>query len=150
MKYDIKDLKIAASPDEIVKVYEEVLKNDDLLGERTAILAYLPFEKVKPYLKEGVTDWTPSTDENLRSEFAHYRDWWAQKVTDGRGLSVHRGKEQFAIRMFLAGCLEWRELWMMDGGYYQEDAYNFVANLFGFPTVKAPPISVDGEGVKPR
>ena len=65
----------------------------------------------------------------------HYRDWWRQKVEDGRGISVHRGKAQFLLRMALAGLPEWETIWAMDGGWYQEDAYNAVGALFGWKPV---------------
>ena len=138
-KYSIDTVELKATPEEILKAFNDVISDGTLafLGEHTSCLSYLPYEYVKPYLKEGITeaDWKPKTTEDLREDFRHYRDWWAEKVEGGRGISVHRGKEQFAIRMMLTGMPEWKELWAMDGGWYQEDAYNFVAELFGFRKV---------------
>lgn len=133
-QYSIDEMTVKASPEQLIDAYEHVIKKDDVFGEYTSVLQYLPFEHAKPYLKEGVTDsdWQPSGDEELRGQFQHYRDWWKQKIEDERGISVHRGKAQFAIRMLVAGLPEWRELWDMDGGWYQRDAYRFVVRLFGF------------------
>ena len=135
MKYKIENMTIKATSNDIIKLYEEI-RAEDIFGECASILLYLPWDVVHPYLKEGITEeeWKgPKGDADLRESFEHYRDWWRKKIEDERGISVHRGKEQFAIRMFLAGCPEWRELWDMDGGWYQRDAYGFAAGLFGFP-----------------
>lgn len=131
-QYRFADLSVLATPEEIVKTFEDVFKKDDFLGERVSVLSYLSYSHVTPYLKEGATeaDWQQSGDEDLRKEFVHYRDWWREKVEDERGISCHRGKEQFLIRMFLAGLPEWREIWDMDGGWYQISAYNRSAELF--------------------
>lgn len=135
MKYKIEDMAVKATNADIIKLYEEI-KAGDIFGERTSILSYLPWGDVRQYLKEDVTEeeWKgPKGDTDLRESFEHYRDWWREKIDNERGISVHRGKEQFALRMFLAGCPEWRGLWEMDGGWYQRDAYRFAAELFGFP-----------------
>lgn len=140
-KYRIEDMRVQATPEEIRDAWETTFKKADFFSELAGpCLAHLPFELVEPYLREGVTrdEWAdePWTDEKLQEDFAHYRDWWAQKVTDGRGISVYRGKAQFAVRMMVAGLPEWEELWQMDGGWYEEDAYNCVADLFGFEHVR--------------
>lgn len=82
------------------------------------------------------SEWVASTTKDLREAVAHYRDWWRQKVEDGRGISVGRGTALLTCYLLVAGCPEWRELHEMDGGWYQEDAYNFVADLFGWPHVQ--------------
>lgn len=86
--------------------------------------------------------WLPTTAKDLRAAFAANRDWWRQKVQGGRGISVHRGKAFAVCDLLVAGCPEWRDLHRMDGGWYQEDAYNFVADLFGWPHVRG---SRDGD-----
>ena len=136
-KYKISEMKVAATPEEIINTYEAVLKKDDFMGEYGSCLEYLPYEFAKPYLKKGVSvdQWEQKEDADLVSDFEHYRDWWRQKVEDGRGISVHRGKAQFAIRMMLAGLPEWEDLFNCDGGYYQPTAYNDMAQLFGFEPI---------------
>lgn len=103
--YDIGKMTVKATPEEIIKAFEDVFRKDDFLGERLSCLKYLPYKYVKPYLRDDVTisDWKQAGDEKLRAEFNFYRDWWRSKIENERGVSVHRGKEQFAIRMMLAG-----------------------------------------------
>ena len=135
--YRIDEMTVKATADEIIANYERVIKKNDLFGEYSSCINFIPYEKAKPYLKEGVKkeDWIMENDENLRNDFEYYRDWWREKVECGRGISVHRGKAQFAIRMMLAGLPEWEELFTGDGGYYQLNAYNRVAKLFGFEPI---------------
>ncbi len=135
--YDIGKMTVKATPEEIIRAFEDVFRKDDFLGERLSCLEYLPYEHVKPYLRDDITanNWKQAGDEKLRAGFEYYRDWWREKIINERGISVHRGKEQFAIRMMLAGLPEWKELWDMDGGYYQRDAWNYVAGLFGFEEI---------------
>jgi hypothetical protein len=132
--YAIEEMTVKAAPEQIVHAYENTIKGDDVFGEYFSCLLYLPFEHAKPYLRDGVTekDWEPDGDKELREQFEHYRDWWREKIINERGISVHRGKAQFAIRMMIAGLPEWRTLWDMDGGWYQRGAWNYVADLFGF------------------
>jgi len=136
--YNIDEMTVKATPEQIINAYENTIKKDDFFGEYTSCLLYLPFESAKSFLKDGATpeQWgEPKGDNELREDFEHYRDWWRQKVEDERGISVHRGKAQFAIRMMLAGCSEWKEIWSMDGGWYQRNAFNRCAELFGFERV---------------
>jgi hypothetical protein len=137
--YRIEDMTVKATPEEIIAAYEGTISAEDMFGEYGSCLGYLDYEHVKPYLKDGVTpeQWHQHGDEDLRSDFAHYRDWWREKIEDERGISVHRGKAQFAIRMMLAALPEWKHIWDMDGGWYQRDAYNAVAGLFeGIEAIK--------------
>lgn len=134
----VERLRVVASQDAIVRRIGQI-KKDDWLGEATpALIAYLDYVHALPWLKEGVQeqDWHQSGDEELRADVRHYLDWWGQKVKGGRGISVHRGREQMVSRLFLAGFEGWKQLAEMDGGWYQEDAYNYVADLFGLPRVK--------------
>lgn len=139
-KYNIENMKLSATPEQIIEAYETIIKRDDIFGEYSSCLNYLPFENVKPYLKEGVTEkeWDENrkNDEDLRNDFKHYESWWREKIEDERGISVCRGKAQFAIRMMLAGCPEWKEIFTMDGGWYQRGAFKKVAELFGFEPVE--------------
>ena len=124
----------------------ESIKADDLFGEYVpALAAYLDYEHVQPYLNPGVSpdqlklDGLPRGDSSLQEAIQHYREWWAQKGQDGRGISVWRGRTQMTNRLFLAGIAEWTALdEMEDGGWYQERAYNFVADLFGWGHVQGP------------
>lgn len=136
-KYDIETVTVKATPQEILEAYETVLKQDDWLGEHVSCIAYLPYEFAKPYLKDGATadEWPSLSDAELRAEFEHYATWWRQKIENERGISCWRGRNQFAIRMMLAGCPEWREVYEAEG-YYSRSAYATAAKLFGLPAAE--------------
>lgn len=140
-KYTIEDAKIACTQEEMMALYRQI-KPDDIFGEYLGgLVEYLTFATVQTagILRAGITaeEWgSVKGDEDLRSDMFHYRDWWREKVTEGRGLSCHRGKAQFCLRMALAGMPEWESIFYGDGGWYQEDAYNAVGELFGWPPVE--------------
>ena len=52
VKYDINTVEVKATSEEIVNTYEKVIREDDIFGEYGNMLFYLPFDKLKPYLKE--------------------------------------------------------------------------------------------------
>lgn len=142
---------IVLSPAQITELYySERVQHSDLavFDEHENLLSYLPFDEAvtavrngepwpsdSPKAQEDRKNWRQYGDEDLQDDMRHYRDWWRSKVEGGRGISVHRGKAQFLLRMALAGLPEWEAIWEMDGGWYQEDAYNAVAKLFGWETV---------------
>ncbi len=139
-KYTIDDAKIALTQEEIAALFTRIAP-DDIFGEyRGGLANYLDFATAQSMgiVEAGITadQWgEPKNDQNLRDDMGHYRDWWRQKVEDGRGISCHRGKAQFCIRMALAGMPEWEQIFDSDGGWYQEDAYNAVAELFGWKPI---------------
>jgi len=53
--YDIGKMTVKATPEEIIKAFEDVFRKDDFLGERLSCLEYLPYKYVKPYLRDDVT-----------------------------------------------------------------------------------------------
>jgi len=144
----IEEVTVKATQEEIVERVE-ALAHSDIFGEyRPALISFLDYEYAKPFLKRSVTkaswieDGCPHGDEELRADIHRYMDgWWKQKVEDGRGISVHRGRAQVVNRLFLAGIPLWKEIGIggdegIRGGWYQEDAYNMVADLFGLPHIK--------------
>ena len=146
MAINIDELRVIATPEGILKRIEQVRRHD-LFGEYCPrLIDYLPYEYAKPFLKDGADEdeWNPSDDEELRSELHRYmNDWWKQKVEDGRGLSCHRGRAQVVNLMFLAGIEAWVHIGIddnegMNGGWYQQDAYNTAADVFGLPHIKGP------------
>lgn len=144
MTLNIDEMRVVASQKSILKRIEQ-LKSSDLFGEyRPRLIDYLDYEHAKQFLRDGVAEeeWERNTDEILRKELHRYMDyWWKEKVEDGRGLSVHRGRVQVVNLLFLAGIEAWKYVGMddeegMDGGWYQEDAYNAVADVFGLPHIR--------------
>lgn len=144
MTLDIDELRVIARPRAILQRIEQIAKYD-MFGEyRPRLIRFLDYEHAKPFLKHEVSedDWQPHGDDELRAELHRYmEDWWKQKVEDGRGISVHRGRAQVVNLLFLAGVEAWTFIGMdsdegMDGGWYQEDAYNAVADVFGMPHIK--------------
>ena len=141
---NIDELTVSVTQEEIVERIEAIA-NSDMFGEyRPRLVDYLDYKHAKPYLKDGTPekDWDAASDTTLQAELHRYmEDWWKQKVEDGRGLSVHRGRAQVVILLFLAGIPSWKEIGIdadegIDGGWYQEDAYNKVADLFELPHIK--------------
>lgn len=144
MSLNIDELKVVARPEAILKRIEQ-LEGSDFFGEyRPRLIGFLDYEHAKPFFKDGVTEegWEPDGDIELRKELHRYmEDWWKQKVEDGRGLSVHRGRAQVVNLLFIAGVEAWLHIGIdddegMDGGWYQEDAYNAVADIFGMPHIR--------------
>jgi len=144
MKID--ELTVKATQEEILERIEAI-KEHDMFGEyRPALIGFLDYEHAKPFLKKGITEdkWLVKMSGNkvLREEIHRYmEDWWKQKVEDGRGISVHRGRAQVVNLLFLAGISLWKEIGLdpdegIDGGMYQEDAYNMVADLFNLPHIQ--------------
>jgi len=143
----VEELTVKVTQEEILERIEAV-KGADIFAEyRPALIAYLDYVYAKPFLKDGVTkeswknDGYPNGDKQLQDSVRHYLEWWGDKVEGGRGISVHRGRAQMVNHLFLAGIPLWREIGLdsdegIDGGWYQEDAYNMVADLFGLPHKK--------------
>lgn len=141
--YDIDELTVIAKQDAILKRITQIEKVD-IFGEYIpALVGFLDFEHAQPFFKDGITedDWQQGSDDYLRSELHRYMvDWWKQKVEDGRGISVHRGRAQVVNLLFLAGIEAWMQIGIdddegMKGGWYQQDAYNAVADIFGLPHI---------------
>ncbi len=144
MAINIDELHVVATPEGILKRIEQV-RERDFFGEFCPrLIDYLPYEHAKQFLKDGIDEdeWSPAGDEELRSELHRYMDdWWKQKVEDGRGISCHRGRAQVVNLMFLAGIEAWIHIGIdsyegIAGGWYQEDAYNEAADVFGLPHIK--------------
>jgi len=141
MKID--EVAVKATQEEILEMIKNIEKGD-IFGEyKPALIGYLDYDHAKPFLRDDVTreEWQTGEDTKLREGLHTYMDWWKQKVKDGRGISVHRGRAQVVIRLFLAGIPLWKEIGIdstegIDGGWYQENAYNMVADLFELPHIK--------------
>ena len=131
-RYRIDDLRVTASMAEIVAAYESV-RADDWAGEVAhAFLKFVDFDHARPYLKEDAKpqDWPyPASDDELQNDFRYYASWWREKIVNQRGISCWRGRDQFAARMMVAGCPEWREVMGLDG-YYASAAYARACELF--------------------
>ena len=141
MKID--EVTVKATQEEILARIDAI-EGLDMFGEyRPRLVGFLSYEHAKPFLRDGVMekDWEMDTDKALREELHRYmEDWWKQKVEDGRGISVHRGRAQVVNLLFIAGIPLWKEIGIdsdegIDGGWYQSDAYNMVADLFELPHI---------------
>ena len=143
----IHELEVCASQESIVNRIKEISPND-IFGEYVpALIKFLDYNHAKEYLNDGVTEatWHKGDNQMLREDMYHYmNDWWKQKVEDGRGLSVHRGRAKVINLLFVA-CIEaYAHIGMdaedgplaINGGWYQEDAYNLVADIFDMPHIR--------------
>ena len=145
MTINIDDLRVVVRQESIVKRIEQI-RASDMFGEFVPkLVGFLDYEHAKPFLVDEATkeSWGEHYgDEMLRIELHRYiDDWWKQKVEDGRGISCHRGRAQVVNLLFLAGVEAWLSIGIdsdegIDGGWYQEDAYNTVADIFGMPHIR--------------
>lgn len=151
-QYRIAACHVALSAAQIVDLYrsDRVRQSDlALFGEHVSLLNYLPFDEAimavrhgapwpsdSPVAQKDRKKWRRYGDADLQEEMRHYRDSARQEIEDAWGISFYRAKEQFLLRMALAGLPEWETIWDMDGGWYQEDAYNAVGQLFGWEPVE--------------
>jgi len=142
MKID--EVTVKATQEEILERIEAI-EHSDMFGEyRPRLVGFLNYENAKPFLKDSVIEkgWEVDTEKDLREELHRYmEDWWKQKIEGGRGISVHRGRAQVVNLLFLAGIPLRKEIGIdsdegIDGGWYQEDAYNLVADLFELPHIQ--------------
>ena len=142
MKID--DVTVKVTQEEILERIEAIVGSDTFGEYRPALIGYLDYEHAKQFLKDEVTEsgWEQQKDKELREDIHRYMEgWWKDKVEGGRGIPVHRGRAQMVNRLFLAGIPLWEEVGIdetegMDGGWYQEGAYNKIADLFDLPHIK--------------
>ena len=86
----------------------EAVQNDDWLGTKAIdLLARLPFEKAKPYLKPDVdaSEWKilPRDRESMLAEMLDYMPFAWEKANDERGLSAGRSMAHYSVWTWLAG-----------------------------------------------
>jgi len=95
------------TPDEILKRVEEV-KEEDFFGFETAdLLAWLPYDKARPYLKDSVgpEDWSyevPTHDSVLKC-ITNYMPFAWDKANACRGLSAMRSLQHMKAWLWLLG-----------------------------------------------
>lgn len=111
------------------KLTELEKSGEDFFGfKRGDLVSYLPFERAKPYLKDGVTSegWTPSeiNRDRIVEEMLDYMGFAWGKANNCRGLSAGRSIEHYEI---------W--LWLLKDelGEKLEDLYQF----YGKPCLRA-------------
>lgn len=93
--------------DEIVSRCKAV-ESDDWMGtQRGDLIAYLPFDHAKPFLKEGASavDWKPReiSDAAVLAELKGYMDFAWGKANDCRGLSAGRSLDHMKAWLWLLG-----------------------------------------------
>ena len=143
--YEVKNLVIIRSQDEIVARLK-FLDEMDWMGTMRLFLAlYLDYDHAKIFLKESTTreEWekeefgmnTPKGDTELRADFywflAHCHTW----ITDGN-YEMHRVRGHLVNLLWLAGLPEADDIGFayhegMAGGLHQETAYNVFAVSLG-------------------
>lgn len=147
MTMKFSDLKVKVTQDELMARIEKV-RDSDIFGEYVPMLAvFLDYAHIKLISKKELTEeeWNKirGGDQQLQEHIQRYMtDWWKKKVEDGRGISVHRGRAQVVNLLFVAGVEEWKRIGLdveecgFSGGWYQEEAYNIAADLFGLPHIR--------------
>ena len=92
---------------EILARIEEVKANDWLGTERGDLIEVLPFDSVKPFLKEGVTqdEWSPlpRDRDSVLARMLDYMPFAWEKANDCRGISASRSMSHFAAWTWLIG-----------------------------------------------
>ena len=84
------------------------LRESDFFGFQTGdLIARLPFEDAKQYLKPEVSadEWkeAPRDRESLLREMSEYMEFAWGKANDGRGISAARSMAHYAAWVWLAG-----------------------------------------------
>lgn len=95
------------TPEEIVARVKERQPFDPFCFEIGELLAVLPVEQARPWLKEGVTvdQWKPQPRdrESVLARMLDYMPFAWDKANHCRGLSVYRSMSQFTSWVWLAG-----------------------------------------------
>ena len=94
--------------EEMILARIEAVKSSDWMGTQVSdLVARLPFERAKPYLKPDVTtdEWKqgPRDRESLLAEMLVYMPFAWEKANRGRGLSAERSMDHFSAWVWLAG-----------------------------------------------
>jgi hypothetical protein len=94
--------------DEEILARWEAIKDSDFFGVRSGeLLCRLPFEKIKPYLKEDAReeDWTTvgKDRETILSEMLAYMPFAWEKANNERGLSASRSMDHYTEWVWLLG-----------------------------------------------
>lgn len=104
--------------EEILARIKELEARDALGFESIDLKGCLSFEKVKPFLKDGVTDWTatPKDRKSILKEMEDYMSFAWEKANGCRGISAWRT---------LAHYKSW--VWLLDD-QEAEDAFGDLDN----------------------
>ena len=102
------------TPEEIVNRIDEISESDFFGAIRDDLVEFLPFEQVRGFLKEGVTqeDWSksqkPITKEAIVSAIADYMPFAWKKANGCRGISSNRSIDHMRAFLWLLndGSLE--------------------------------------------
>ena len=93
--------------EEILARIKEVEGNDWLGTERGDLIEVLPFEHVKPFLKDGVKEeeWTQigRDVESVKARMLDYMPFAWEKANNCRGISASRSMSHFAAWAWLIG-----------------------------------------------
>lgn len=86
----------------------DAVKNMDWLGTQTNDLASrLPFDAVRPFLKDGVTSeqWrqAPRDRDSIIAEMLAYMPFAWEKANNCRGISASRSMDHYSAWIWLAG-----------------------------------------------
>lgn len=94
---------LARTPEEILKRIELVEERDPLGWTRPVLIASLPYEHAKPWLKEGVTkgDWEQEIDPKRAA--IDYIDFAWEKALGERGISSNRSVDKLREWVWLSG-----------------------------------------------
>lgn len=89
------------SQQEILDRMKAVAPGDWLGVQQTDLAGTLDFEHVKPFLKPGVTEWTPVTLDDIREEATTYLEFAVGKALDHRGISANRSIDHYRAWLWL-------------------------------------------------
>lgn len=95
--------------DEEILARIEARKSEDFFGfERNDLVLRLPFDKAKPFLKDGATeaDWptqAPRDRESVIAEMLEYMPFAWEKANNFRGISAGRSMHHYMAWTWLAG-----------------------------------------------
>jgi len=106
--------------------------NDDFFGfQRNSLIAALPFEQAKPFLKDGVTAEQWELEADPAKQIREYLSFAWEKANDCRGLSAARSLSRFAAWLWLMGDDD--VSWLDDYTFYGKPHLVTISERVGFP-----------------
>jgi hypothetical protein len=118
----------------MIRTQQEILdrineiKYSDLFQSETSDLVYaLDYEHAKQFLEDSVsaTEWKALRPSEISEKAKEYMEFFLEKITYQRGLSVIRAVDHYRAWKWLLGHEDWTIL-NSDGGWYQQGHYNYL------------------------
>ena len=125
----------------IDEVFVKCKTSDSILGfEVDALLTFIPFEQVKPFLRDDATEeewnkaYKPLTVKNVLAEMEEYMEFAWGKVEDHRGISASRSVEKMQAWLWVLDDTKTLQFAEDDSNYenYGAPILMKICEIYGF------------------